>query len=246
VAPHQAGGREVHVLPLAAAQRLTSGRDAGTAASETNIGSEVSSIVRSEETRVSKIVVFLSVTLDGVMQAPARPDEDTRDGFDQGGWAGPYADAVSGSMAAEGMGSTGALLFGRRTYEDFYSVWPGRTDNPFSRILDDSPKYVASRTLTEPLPWVNSILLKGDAEDSVAALRDKQGKDIVILGSGELVRSLLRRNLVDRLILLIHPLVLGSGRRLFDDFGPTIRWRLADSRPTTTGVIIATYEHAAE
>jgi dihydrofolate reductase len=193
---------------------------------------------------VSKVVVFLSVTLDGVMQAPGRADEDPRGGFEHGGWAGPYADAVSGGMAAQGMGSTEALLFGRRTYEDFYSVWPGRTDNPFTEILDNTRKYVASHTLREPLPWVNSVLLRGDAEDAVAALREKPGKDIVILGSGELVRSLLRRNLVDRLILLIHPLVLGSGRRLFDDFGPTVPLRLVDSRPSTTGVIIATYEAA--
>jgi dihydrofolate reductase len=195
---------------------------------------------------VSSIVVFLSVTLDGVMQGPGHPDEDRRNGFDRGGWAAPYADAITTGMASEGAGTTEGLLFGRHTYEQFYSVWHGRTDNPFSPILDNSPKYVASRTLAEPLPWQNSILLKGDAGDTVAALRARPGKDLVILGSGELVRSLLAAKLVDRMILLMHPIVLGAGQRLFDQAGPTTPWRLVDSRVSTTGVVIATYERAAQ
>ncbi len=194
---------------------------------------------------MSDIVVFLSITLDGVMQGPGHPDEDRRGGFDRGGWAAPYADAITAGMASEGSGTTGSLLFGRHTYENFYSVWHGRTDNPFSPILDNSSKYVASRTLDGPLPWANSTLLKGEAEETVAGLRARPGKDVLILGSGELVRSLLRSNLVDRMILLIHPLVLGAGQRLFAETGPTIPWRLTDSRISTTGVIIATYERPA-
>jgi dihydrofolate reductase len=191
---------------------------------------------------MTDIVAFLFVTLDGVMQAPGRPDEDTRGGFQHGGWAAPYSDPVQGQVAAESMSTTGAILLGRRTYEDFYSFWPKQTDNPFTGVLNDSTKYVASRSLREPLPWQNSVLLSGDAADEVAKLRQTEGKDIVILGSGELVRSLMARDLIDRYLLQIHPLVLGSGQRLFAEDGTQAKLRLVDAKPTTTGVIIATYE----
>jgi dihydrofolate reductase len=191
---------------------------------------------------VSKVVVFTSLTLDGVMQAPGRPDEDRRGGFEHGGWAQPYNDPVMASVAAEGMANTGPLLFGRRTYEDFFSFWPHQTDNPFTEVLDNTLKYVASTTLKEPLPWSNSALLEGDAADAVARLKQEPGKDMVVLGSGELARSLMRRNLVDEYVLLIHPLVLGSGRRLFQDGGPSAALRLLDAKTTTTGVMIATYQ----
>ena len=188
-----------------------------------------------------RIVVFTSLTLDGVMQAPARPDEDVRGGFQHGGWAVPYSDASMAAAAGELMATTEGLILGRRTYEDFYSVWPNRTDNPYTEVLNNAQKYVASRTLKEPLPWVNSTLLKGDAAQAVAGLKEQPGKDLVILGSGELVRSLMRSNLIDRYILLIHPLVLGSGKRLFPDGGSPAPLRLIDSKTTTTGVVIATY-----
>jgi len=188
-----------------------------------------------------RIVVFTSLTLDGVMQAPARPDEDVRGGFQHGGWAAPYSDASMAAAAGESMATTEGLILGRRTYEDFYSVWPNRTDNPYTEVLNNAQKYVASRTLKEPLPWVNSTLLKGDAAQAVARLKEQPGKDLVILGSGELVRSLMRSNLIDRYILLIHPLVLGSGKRLFPDGGSPAPLRLIDSKTTTTGVVIATY-----
>jgi dihydrofolate reductase len=194
---------------------------------------------------MAKIIVHNNVTLDGVMQGPGRPDEDERGGFTHGGWALPYADETSGKLMAESSATTGALLFGRRTYEDFYAVWPKRTDgNPFTPVLNNARKYVASRTLSEPLPWENSTLLSGDAADSVAALRAQEEKDIVILGSGDLIHSLARRNLIDRYVLLIHPLVLGSGRRLFPDGAPLAALRLVSTTPTATGVIVATYEPA--
>jgi dihydrofolate reductase len=191
---------------------------------------------------MSKVVVFTSLTLDGVVQAPGRPDEDRRGGFQHGGWAQPYNDPVMGSVAAEGMATGGALLLGRRTYEDFFSFWPHQTDNPFTEVLNNTQKYVASTTLAEPLPWSNSTLLKGDAAEAVARLKGQPGKDMVVLGSGELVQSLMRRNLVDRYQLLIHPLVLGSGRRLFPDGGAFAALRLVDTVTTTTGVVIATYQ----
>jgi dihydrofolate reductase len=188
-----------------------------------------------------ELTVFNSLTLDGVMQAPGRPDEDSRGGFAHGGWAAPYMDEVMGRVAAEGMARPGALLLGRRTYEDFHGFWPNQTDNPFTEVLDNTRKYVASTTLREPLPWRNSTLLEGDAAEAVARLKEEPGEDLTVLGSGELVQSLRRRDLVDRYVLLIHPLVLGSGRRLFPDGGPAATLRLVDSVPTTTGVIIATY-----
>ena len=194
---------------------------------------------------MSRVVVCTSLTLDGVMQAPGRADEDTRGGFAYGGWAAPYAAMVE---AGEYFASAGSLLFGRRTYEDFYSVWPARKDSPFTPFLTNIRKYVASTTLKEPLPWSNSTLLDGDAAGAVAGLRTEPGKDILILGSGKLVQSLMRQNLVDVYVLLIHPLVLGSGRRLFADGGAFAKLRLTGSRTTSTGVVIATYEpveHAA-
>ena len=192
---------------------------------------------------MSKVVVFNSLTLDGVMQAPGRPDEDTRGGFAHGGWAVPYGDEVMGRVAAEGMARGGALLLGRRTYEDFYGFWPHQPDNPYTEALDNSLKYVASTTLAEPLPWRNSRLLEGDAADAVAKLKEQPGKDLVVLGSGQLAGSLIRRGLVDRYTLLIHPLALGSGRRLFPD-DTEVALRLVDNVTTTTGVLIATYEPA--
>ena len=156
----------------------------------------------------------------------------------------PYNDAVKFQIMAGGMAEAGPMLFGRRTYEDFYKVWHNRTDNPFTAVLDNAEKYVASTTLSEPLPWENSRRLTGDVGDAVAGLKAQPGKDFVVLGSGELVRSLVRRDLVDEFVLMIHPLVLGSGRRLFDDAGALARLQLVDVKPTTTGVVIATYRRA--
>jgi dihydrofolate reductase len=192
---------------------------------------------------MSRIVVFNSLTLDGVMQAPGRPDEDRRGGFAHGGWATPYVDEVMGEVMAAGMSDGGPLLLGRRTYEDFYSYWPNQEGNPISKVLDDTPKYVASRTLAEPLPWQNSTLLAGEAVDAVASLKEKPGPDVTVLGSGDLLTSLIRHNLVDAYTLLIHPLVLGTGRRMFAD-GQFSKLRLTHSVPTTTGVVIASYEPA--
>jgi dihydrofolate reductase len=184
----------------------------------------------------------LSMSLDGVVQAPGRPDEDTRDGFDRGGWAVPYNDDVMAQRMGEGMASSGAMLFGRRTYEDFHGYWPQQTDNPFTPYLNQVTKYVVSNTLSEPLPWQNSVLLSGDPAASVAGLKAEPGPDLAIVGSARLVGSLLSAKLIDRLVLLMHPLVLGQGRRLFDERGPGVDFELIDSLPTSKGVIIATYQ----
>src|ERR1700694_5361577 len=182
---------------------------------EAGDGPDAGGTVKEEHT-LRKIVAFTSLTLDGVMQAPGRPDEDRRGGFEHGGWAQPYMDAVMAEEMGKGMTQAPALLFGRRTYEDFASFWPNQPEpNPFTAVLNNAQKFVASTTLEEPLPWINSTLLKSDAAEAVARLKEELGKDIAILGSGELVQSLMRRNLVDEYVLLIHPLLLGSGRRLF-------------------------------
>jgi dihydrofolate reductase len=188
---------------------------------------------------VRRIVAFESVTLDGVMQAPGRPDEDTRGGFSHGGWAAPYTDEVIVGLATEGQAQTDGILLGRRTYEDFFGFWPHQGDNPFTKVLDETQKYVVSTSLREPLKWKNSALLPD--VDAVARLKEGPGGGIVLLGSGELARSLARGGLVDEFVLLVHPLVLGSGQRLFEPGLPPVPLQLTDTRTSTTGVIIATY-----
>ncbi|GAB2551858.1 dihydrofolate reductase family protein [Nocardia heshunensis] len=197
---------------------------------------------------MGSIVAVVNLTLDGVMQAPGRADEDTRHGFTGGGWSHRYADPVQGRVMAEHMAthSGGGLLLGRRTYEDFYGFWPQQTDNPFTEVLDKTQKFVASRSLTEPLPWQNSTLLPGDAVTALRTLRAEQPElNLVALGSGELLRSLMRAGMIDEYLLSIHPLALGSGTRLFDgvELGAL---RLIDAVTTTTGVLMATYRPAAE
>lgn len=188
---------------------------------------------------MAKIIAFTNLTLDGVMQGPGRQDEDTRGGFKHGGWATPFA-----AMQEPGdiLANMGAILFGRWTYESFYAFWPNQPDNPFTTFFNNIQKYVASTTLDEPLAWSNSTLLKDDIEKAIGNLKQEQEKDIVIFGSGVLIQSLMRHGLVDKYALLIHPLVLGSGRRLFTDDGPFAALRLTDSRATSKGVVIATYE----
>lgn len=195
---------------------------------------------------MGRISVVNSISLDGVIQAPGRSDEDTRGGFAHGGWAAPYADEVMGrAMGARMAANTGGMLLGRRTYEALYDFWPKQTDgNPYTETLNRVQKYVASRTLTEPLPWQNSTLLKGDAVDAVAELK-AHGPNLTVLGSAELLQELMRRNLIDQYVLLIHPVVLGSGRRMFTDGARFGTLRLVESVTTTTGVVIATYEPEA-
>ncbi|MGH3006686.1 MAG: dihydrofolate reductase family protein [Gaiellaceae bacterium] len=188
-----------------------------------------------------RIVVINHLTLDGVMQGPGRADEDTRDGFEHGGWSIENIDDVIGTALGERMAESSGLLFGRRTYEDLLAYW-NTQESPFKDALNMARKYVASRTLREPLPWPNSSLLEGDVPNAVAGLKNEPGKELQIMGSGELIRSLMPRGLIDEYLLMIHPLVLGSGRRLFSDGIPTSPLHLVDAKPTTTGVLLATYQ----
>lgn len=184
-----------------------------------------------------KVVVCTNLSLDGVMQAPARPDEDLRNGFQHGGWGAPYGAMMHASHV---FAAADSLLLGRRTYEDFYNVWPKRLDSPFTPWLNAVQKYVVSRTLKEPLPWENSSLLS-DAVPDIQNIKQQSGKDILIMGSGELVRSLVGSHVIDEFVLLIHPLVVGEGTRLFDHDGPFARLTLVNSSTTPNGVVITTY-----
>lgn len=190
---------------------------------------------------MAKISVFQSVTLDGVMQGPGRPDEDTRGGFKHGGWANGYQDSVSMEFAAKGMAAGGSLLFGHRTYKDLLGFWTTTPEpNPFTSVLLNSQKYVVSRSSDTVLEYPNSTLLAGEAAQTVAGLHENDDGDLTILGSGELVRTLQADGLIDEYILQIHPILLGSGTKLFDE-GGRVDLILERSITTTTGVIIAQY-----
>jgi dihydrofolate reductase len=188
------------------------------------------------------ITVTMWVTLDGVVQGLGRPDEDTRGGFTYGGWGQRYNDEVMSREMAKAMAEPGDMLFGRRTWQDFITAWGRLTDgNPFTTHMNAATKYVVSRTLEDAHAWQNSILLRGDAVDTVAELKAQSGRDLAIIGSASLVRSLHAAALIDRYTLLICPLTLGSGARLFEGPAPLTEFELTGSVATTKGVIIAQY-----
>jgi dihydrofolate reductase len=195
---------------------------------------------------MGRVVVMNHLTLNGVMQGPGRPDEDTRSGFTRGGWATAAGDAAGKAMG-ERMTAGGGFagwLFGRRTYEDLMASWNSQ-GGPFKEALNNASKYVASTTLREPLSWPNSTLLRGNIPEAVRALKDQTNGVLAIMGSGELIASLMAGDLIDEYLLMIHPLVLGTGRRLFpDDVG--MRLRLTNCTATPNGVVIATYEPATD
>jgi dihydrofolate reductase len=188
-----------------------------------------------------RIVVINHLTLDGVMQAPGRPDEDTRGGFSHGGWATAANDEAMVRAIGERMAKPGGgLLLGRRSYEDMLGTWNAR-GGPFKDGLNNARKYVVSGTSATRLDWPNSTLVHGDVPASVAGLKQNSGGNLVIMGSGQLIRSLLPHGLIDEFLLMIHPIVLGVGQRLFEQDGFVTRLKLASSTATATGVILATY-----
>jgi dihydrofolate reductase len=189
---------------------------------------------------VGKVIVMNGVTLDGVMQSPGRPDEDTRGGFAHGGWAIPYGDEVMVAKMGERMGADRAFLLGRRSYEDMLSSWNKRR-GPFKDALNNTQKYVASHSPATKLEWPNSTLLHGDVPAAVAELKQSSSSNLVIMGSGELITALMSADLIDEYLLMIAPLVLGTGRRLFPD-GVQASLRLTDSTTTSKGVLITIYE----
>ena len=189
-----------------------------------------------------KVVVNESLSVDGVMQAPGAPDEDRSGGFGHGGWAMSYFDDAMGEMASEGMGSTDGLLLGRKTYEIFAAYWPNQPDDvPFAAFLNGIRKYVASKTLEEPLEWANSNLIKGDVAEEVRKLKEGPGGDLLVLGGGDFAQTLMEHGLVDEYQLWVHPIVLGTGKRLFRDGSPSTPLSLVDSKTSSTGVLLLSY-----
>jgi dihydrofolate reductase len=190
-----------------------------------------------------KVIVVEWMTLDGVVQAPGAADEDTSGGFQHGGWHLPYFDDLARSWVVEGYAQAGGFLLGHRTYENLAAYWPNASEEeqPVAEPLNTKPKYVASTTLTEPLAWQNSTLLQGDLAKAVVALKQEDGGDLHVIGSSELVRSLLAHDLVDEFRVMIDPLLLGGGKRIFADDGARRRLRLLEHKVTTTGAILATY-----
>jgi dihydrofolate reductase len=194
-----------------------------------------------------KVIVNEFMTLDGVVQAPGGADEDPSGGFEHGGWHMPYMDEVAQKEVLEGINEAGGFLLGRRTYEIFAAYWPNAPEEEqvVAEPLNTKPKYVASTTLSEPLEWQNSTVLQGDIAEAVPALKQEaDGGDLHVIGSSELVRELIANDLVDELRVMIDPLVVGGGKRVFNDDGALRPWRLVDSQVTTTGAILATYAPA--
>jgi dihydrofolate reductase len=190
---------------------------------------------------VRKLAVIEFVSLDGVMQGFGSADEDRNGGFEHGGWGPPYGDEVMGQKAAEGMRDTTAYLLGRKTYEKMAAYWPHQPDdNPIAAHFNAAPKYVVTRTLNR-LEWAGSEPLDGAIRESVAALKAQGEGTIAVLGSGVLVQALIENELVDEYRLFVHPLVLGSGKRLFREYLRPLRLRLVDCTPTSTGVLFLTY-----
>ncbi|HVQ08101.1 MAG TPA: dihydrofolate reductase family protein [Allosphingosinicella sp.] len=186
-----------------------------------------------------KLIVGAFVSLDGVMQAPGGPEEDPTGGFDYGGWTFPYWDAIMGAAMGESFSKPFDLLLGRKTYEIFAAHWPFTDEEP-AALFNGVTKYVATSSAA-PLAWQNSVRLEGDVPDAVARLKEGDGPDLLTQGSSVLVRSLLARSLVDQLNLLVFPVLLGKGKRLFDEATMPGELELVESKTATTGVIIARY-----
>ena len=192
-----------------------------------------------------KLIVSTFVTLDGVMQAPGGPEEDGEGGFAYGGWSVNYWDDQMGEVMGEAMSKPFDLLLGRKTYDIFAAFWPNASDDAGGKPLNDATKYVASRS-QPTLAWGPSVLIEGDAADGVAALKNGNGPALQVHGSGNLIQTLLRHNLVDEFRLWVFPVVIGSGKRLFADGTIPAGLKLIDSKISTTGVVIGTYEPGGE
>ena len=193
-----------------------------------------------------RVVVFEFMSLDGVVQAPGGADEDTDGGFAHGGWSNPYFDVeVMGAAIGEGMSTVEALLYGRRTWQVMAAAWPQRAGDPFADQMNALNKYVASRTLTQDdMTWNTTLLSPKNAVADIATLRAKDGGDLMIWGSASLVRTLLSAGLVDELVLLIEPILLGGGKRIFPDDGTARPLQLVKSVTAGTGVQVCTYQPA--
>jgi dihydrofolate reductase len=191
-----------------------------------------------------KLIVSTFMTLDGVMQAPGGPEEDTSGGFAHGGWSVKHWDERMDEFMTEATSAPFAMVLGRRTYEILASYWP-TAEEPGAEQLNDATKYVASRSSLE-LTWQNSVLIEGDAATGIVNLKEEDGPELQVHGSANLIQTLLRHNLVDLYRLFVFPVVVGSGKRLFDDGTIPSTLRLVDSKVSTTGVVYGIYEPAGE
>jgi len=191
-----------------------------------------------------ELVVNTFVSLDGVMQAPGGPEEDPTGGFEQGGWSVNFWDDQMMQYMGDFMGKPFDLVLGRKTYEIFAAHWP-HTDEPGAAELNRATKYVASRTL-ETLEWEPSQLLKGDVGEAVARLKEEDGPELQVHGSSDLIQTLLRAGVIDHFRVMIFPVMLGTGKRLFGEGAPPGALKLVDSQVSGTGVVMATYEPAGE
>ncbi|MPZ28495.1 MAG: dihydrofolate reductase [Micromonosporaceae bacterium] len=193
-----------------------------------------------------KLVVGEFISLDGVVQAPGAPDEDRDGGFTHGGWTVPFFDEQLGEIMTELVTGAGGLLLGRKTYEGFAASWPlVPDDDPIAATLNRIPKYVASRTLTT-LEWNNSTLLTGDVAKAVADLKQEPGDELQVSGSSDFLQTLIQHDLVDAYQLIVFPVLLGGGKRLFGPGTLPTSLRLVDSKTTNTGVVVQRYERAGE
>jgi dihydrofolate reductase len=192
-----------------------------------------------------KLIVSTFLTLDGVMQAPGGPGEDEDAGFALGGWSVNYWDDQMSEVMGAAMSAPFDLVLGRKTYDIFAAYWPHATEEDGAKPLNDATKYVASRS-RRTLEWRRSVLIEGDAAEGIAALKKQDGPELQVHGSGDLIQTLMRHNLVDQYRLWVFPLVVGSGKRLFADGTIPLGLTLVDSHVSTTGVMIGTYEPAGE
>jgi dihydrofolate reductase len=194
---------------------------------------------------MSELIVQAFVSLDGVMQAPGGPGEDDSGGFAHGGWSVNYWDEQMGQVMDEATSRPFAMVLGRRTYDIMAAYWPTAPEEAGGKVFNEATKYVASRSRPR-LEWSNSVLLEGDAADALAALKAEDGPELQVHGSANLIQTLLRHNLVDQYRLWVFPVVLGSGKRLFGDGATPAGLRLVDSKVSTTGVVMGTWEPAGE
>jgi dihydrofolate reductase len=192
-----------------------------------------------------KLIVQTFLTLDGVMQAPGGPGEDDEGGFTYGGWSVSHWDEQMGQVMGEATSRPFAMVLGRRTYDIMAAYWPDAPEEQGAKVFNEATKYVASRGRPR-LEWSNSVLLEGDAADAIAALKREDGPELQVHGSGNLIQTLLRHNLVDQYRLWVFPVVIGSGKRLFADGTTPAGLRLVDSKVSTTGVVMGTWEPAGE
>lgn len=195
-----------------------------------------------------KLMMYNTMSLNGVYQSPFYVDEDATGGFTYGGWANPYLDNAAMEWFIDNVSRAGGFLLGRRTYEIFAAHWPSAPEDQqvLAEPMNRLPKFVASATLTEPLKWQNSRLLPDDTPEAVRQLKHDDGADLRIIGSAQLLNTLIQHDLVDEFHLMIDPVIVSGGKRLFTDNGQLTRLRLVDNKVTTTGAIIATYTPASD